>query len=215
MPTPVAFPLSDSQIKCLQNGAIMIFPTETIYGIGCSAWCEESLWKIFEIKGRAADTPPPILIYDTQQLSTLVAYISRPASLLMEKYWPGALTLILPSHPDLPASLSGFSADLKIRTVGIRQTAHPISRALCRQIDAPLIATSANFSGATGRAAAPESLDDIPEDFQDQAGMIVDGGVLRGVPSTIVDCTSNPPRVLRAGAVFISDEELRNLSERK
>ena len=209
MTTPTAIPISDDQIKRLQLGAVIIFPTETIYGIGCSAWCDEALQRIYKIKGRAAEIPPPILIHDGQQLSTLVAYVPTAAAVLMEKYWPGALTLIFPAHPDLPASLSGFSADKKIRTVGIRLTAHPISQTLCHEVNAPIIATSANFSGATGRAAAPESLSDIPQNFQNQVDIIVDGGVLRGEPSTVVDCTCSPPRVLRKGAISISEEELK------
>ena len=105
--------------------------------------------------------------------------------------------------------LTGLSADGKTRTVGIRQTCHPIARALCEQVCAPFIATSANYSGAIGRKAAPESLADIPLSFQDQVDIIVDGGVLSGVPSTVVDCVSNPPRVLRKGAISLSASELQ------
>lgn len=208
-----SFSLTSHQIEALTTGSIAIFPTETIYGIGCSAWSEQSLQRIFQIKGRAPDQPPPILIDDRRQLSTLVAEVSPLAANLMEKYWPGSMTLILPAHPDLAASLSGFSADGKIKTVGVRQTDHLIAREICRQIGAPFIATSANFSGATGRAAAPHLLDDIPEDFRRQVDIIIDGGVLRGTPSTIVDCVGIPPRVIRLGAVELSDEELLILRE--
>ena len=201
--------LSGVDIERLKNGAITIFPTETIYGIGCSALCDESVARIFQIKGRAPEQPPPILIYNQQQLSTLAAHISPLAFYLIDKYWPGALTLILPSQPELSPLLTGLSTDGKTRTVGIRQTCHPIAQTLCEQIGAPFIATSANYSGAIGQEAAPESLADIPLSFKDQADIIVDGGVLRGVPSTVVDCVSEPPRVLRKGAISLSDSELQ------
>lgn len=213
MHTPDTFTLSDGQIESLQNGAVAIFPTETIYGIGCSAWCDDALLRIFQIKGRAPDQPPPILIHDREQLSTLAARISPLALFLMEHYWPGALTLILPASNELSPLLCGLAANGTTHTVGIRLTNHPISRVLCEQIGVPLIATSANFSGAIGRAAAPQSLADIPDSFKAQVDVIVDGGVLRGVPSTVVDCASIPPRVVRAGAVAISDDDLQTFHQ--
>lgn len=202
------FDSSQEQTERLKNGAVMIFPTETIYGIGCNVMCEDSVLRVFKIKGRALTQPPPILIHDAEQLSLLATDISPLARSLMEKYWPGSLTLILPARPELSPLLSGLSPDGKTRTVGIRRTSHSVARALCELIGAPIIATSANFNGATGRAAAPQSLDDIPASFKDQVDIIVDGGMLGGTPSTIVDCVSNPPRILRAGAVTLSDFDL-------
>lgn len=213
MPPLDTFRLSAEEANRLHNGAVVIFPTETIYGVGCSVLCESSVLRVFRIKGRAPNQPPPILIHDERQLNTLADGVSPLASFLMAQYWPGALTLILPAHPELSPLLSGFCPDGTTRTVGVRRTDHPVARGLCEQINAPLIATSANYSGAVGRASAPQSLADIPASFKDQVDIIVDGGVLQGTPSTIIDCVSIPPRVVRTGAVSISDAELQNLSQ--
>jgi len=201
------FALSQKQINALQNGSVAIFPTETIYGIGCSALCEKSLARVFEIKGRAPDQPPPVLIFDSAQLNFLVSEISPFAKHLISQHWPGALTLILPARQEISSLLCGFSPDANTRTVGVRCTAHPIARALCQTIGAPLIATSANASGARGREAAPQSLEDIAPAFKQQVDMIFDGGAVAGTPSTVVDCVSIPPRIVRLGAVPIEELE--------
>src|SRR5687768_14716683 len=115
MPTSIpptsSFALSEMQIHSLQKGAVAIFPTETIYGIGCSALCDESIARVFEIKGRAPDQPPPILIFDPKQLEFLVSEISPLAKRLMSQYWPGSLTLILPARREIFDVLCGFSPD--------------------------------------------------------------------------------------------------------
>jgi len=203
-PTPV-LDVSKKQLHALRNGAVMIYPTETIYGIGCSGLCEESIARIFEIKGRAPDQPPPVLIFDSKHLEFLVAEISPLANRLISQHWPGALTLILPARPEVSDLLCGFSQVANLRTIAVRRTSHPIARALCEKINAPLIATSANYSGAKNRAAAPQSLNDIPQDFKDKVDLVFDGGIVGGTPSTIVDCVANPPRVVRPGAVSIEE----------
>jgi L-threonylcarbamoyladenylate synthase len=185
---------------CIRRGEVLIFPTETIYGVGCSALQEDAVRRVFEIKGRRPDQPPPILIGNSDQLSTLVARVPREAQALMERHWPGALTLILPARDELSPLLCGWNEETNTRTVGVRLTGHALARALCER-STPLIATSANFSGASGRAAAPQTLDDIPRAFQEKVDGVIDGGRVGGVASTVVDCTGGAPRVLREGAV--------------
>jgi L-threonylcarbamoyladenylate synthase len=190
--------------RVLQRGDLLIFPTETIYGLGCLATQEDALRRLFDLKGRAPGKPPPVLVADGAQLRSLVAAIPPAAGVLMRQHWPGALTLVLPARDGLSPLLTGVATDGHTRTVGARMTSHPLARALCEIAGAPLVATSANFSGATGPAAAPRTLDEIAPELRAQVKMTLDGGVLGGAPSTVVDCTQDPPRVLRHGAVTMA-----------
>jgi L-threonylcarbamoyladenylate synthase len=111
----------------------------------------------------------------------------------------------------LPKIICGKSTfeGKEISTIAVRMTSHPLAKILCEETGAPLVATSANFSGATGRAAAPQTLDDIPFEFLQKVDVIIDGKVGAGIASTIVDCTVSPPRVLREGAVELSESDLK------
>jgi L-threonylcarbamoyladenylate synthase len=188
-------------LSALRTGSVIIFPTETLYGIGCNIWDENAAARVFEIKGRAPDQPPPVLIANIKQLDALVTKRSPAALLLMREFWPGSLTLVLPARAELPVALCGFDEAQNMRTIAIRQTAHPLAATVCEALQAPLVATSANFSGATGQAAQPHSLADIPARLQKMADVVIDGGTVGGAPSTIVDCVSEPPRLLRVGAI--------------
>ena len=189
-------------IEIIQRGGVIIFPTETIYGLGCDATNESAVQRLLEIKGRDGENykPPPILIAGEEQLHLLVENIPEGAQDLMRKHWPGALTLVLAARENLSSLLTGTSS-----TIGVRESGHPIARALCEQSGVPLIATSANFSGAIGRAAMPQWLDDIPQELKNLVDTVIDGGLLGGAPSTVVDCTTMPFRVLRQGAIAMAN----------
>lgn len=201
--------LPPDALSALRPDSVLIFPTETLYGIGCSAWRENAIARVFKIKGRAPDQPPPVLIADEDQLRLLAETVSPTAQLLMNAFWPGSLTLILPARREIPGALCGVNPERNIRTIGVRQTAHPVAATLCAALNAPLVATSANFTGAVGRAAQPQKLDDIPITLRQMVDVVVDGGAVGGAPSTIVDCLCHPPRVLRAGA--IATKELQKI----
>lgn len=186
-------------IAIIRRGGILIYPTETLYGLGCDATNEAALRRLFEVKGRALTQPPPVLIAGVAQLEMLVAEVPVTARELMEKHWPGALTLVLPAQNGLCPLLTAQSNGVK--TIGVRESGHIIARALCEGAGVPIVATSANFSGATGNAAAPRTLDDIPAEFKALVDLVLDDGAVGGAPSTIVDCTGEAPRVLRRGAV--------------
>lgn len=189
----------------IQRGGVIIYPTETIYGLGCDATNENAVQRLLEIKGRSGEKwkPPPVLIVDKSQLQRLVETIPEDAHELMQKYWPGALTLVLSARKNLSQLLTGEG---DYPTIGVRQTGHAIARALCEKSGVPLVATSANFSGSTGRAAMPQSLDDIPQELKDKVDFVLDGGPVGGAPSTVVDCISQPFRVLRVGALQLDDQ---------
>lgn len=197
--------LSPQILHALHADSVVIFPTETLYGIGCGIWCKNAVTRVFEIKGRAPNQPPPVLIANKKQLQTLTNDISPAATLLMEKFWPGSLTLILPARAELPAALCGFDQKQNIRTIAVRHTAHPQAAALCAALDSPIVATSANFSGEIGRAAQPKTLEDISPQLLKKADVVIDGDSVGGAPSTIVDCLSHPPRVLRPGAITLAE----------
>ncbi len=203
MPTVISSAQISDTFSQLPQDAVFIFPTETLYGIGCSIASQNAIARVFEIKGRELRQPPPVLIAERQQLNALVKNIPTSAHKLMDEYWPGSLTLILPAHDSVSDRLCGTAADGTTRTIGVRHSAHPFAVELCRVLAAPLIATSANFSGATGRAAAPQCLDDIPDKFKNMVDAVIDGGSVGGLPSTIVDCSGDIPRLLRAGAITL------------
>ncbi len=200
MPTKI----DASIIEIIRRGGLVIYPTETLYGLGCDATNEAAIARLLALKGRAESKPPPVLVADERQLARLVNQVPDVAARLMAEHWPGALTLVLPARAEVVGVLTGAAAD-GTRTVAVRQTAHPLARALCEAVGAPLVATSANLAGATGRAANPRSLDDIALALRDGVGAILDGGVVAGQPSTVIDCTVSPPRLLRAGAVHLPD----------
>ena len=198
-----SFESSQQQIvSIIENGGVLIFPTETIYGVGCTALQDEAIERALAIKGRKPDQPPPVLVVNTEQVTMLVSIIPDYAQQLIKKYWPGSLTLVLPARDEVSSLLCSEKNVGSTRAIGVRMTGHPIAHALCA-MSTPLVATSANFSGATGRAAAPQILDDSPDDFKVKVDAVVDGGVVGGSPSTVVDCTGDTPRVLRQGAVTI------------
>jgi L-threonylcarbamoyladenylate synthase len=192
-------------LSALCPDSVAVFPTETLYGIGCSIHCENAVARVFEIKGRALSQPPPVLISNSDQLRALVEKIPQAAAPLMTHFWPGSLTIIFPAHHEIHPLLCGWNETQNTRTIAVRQTSHPLAAALCDALQAPVIATSANFSGAVGRAAQPRTLMDIPEALQNLADVVINGDTVGGAPSTIVDCTCEPPRVLRMGAVTLKE----------
>jgi L-threonylcarbamoyladenylate synthase len=195
---PLATP---SEIEIIRRGGLVIFPTETLYGLGCVATNEDALRRLFEAKGRPPGQPPPVLVASDEQLSTLVAAIPPVAARLIAAHWPGPLTLVLPARAEVSPLLTGLAVDGQTRTVGVRHSAHPVAQSLCQAAGAPIVATSANRSGAVGAAANPRVLDDIPDLLRQHVEVIIDGGEVAGEPSTVVDCTCQPPRILRQGAL--------------
>ena len=202
MPSVFTSPLPANFLTQLPQEPVFIFPTETLYGIGCRVTGPDAITRVFQIKGRDLRQPPPVLIAKRPQLDALVKSIPSFAQELIDTYWPGSLTLILPARESVADCLCGTTANGQ-RTIGVRHSAHPLAVELCLALESPIIATSANFSGATGRAAAPHCLDDIPDEFKDLADAIIDGGNVKGLPSTVVDCTGDFPHILRGGAVAL------------
>lgn len=179
----------------LRAGEVVAFPTETVYGLGADAFNAEAVAKIFAAKERPADNPLIAHIADHDMLPSLVASVSPNARRLMEALWPGALTLILPKTPAVPAIVSAG-----LQTVAVRMPSHPAAQALIRAAGCPIAAPSANRSGRPSPTTAAHVL----ADMDGRIPLILDGGNSGyGVESTVLDMTGEIPTVLRPGGVTI------------
>lgn len=178
-------------VHTLQQGGILAMPTDTVYGIAALLTNAEAIERLYAVKGREHTKAIAVLIGSSQQLAQ-VAQDPTPAALrLAECFWPGALTLVVPRHPSLPANLS------QTDTVGVRMPDHALALQLLLTCG-PLAVTSANLSGQPDALTAPEVLAQLGGRIE----AILDGGSTPGaVPSTVVDTIVSPPRVLRAGPI--------------
>lgn len=176
----------------LQAGCFVIAPTDTVYGIFCDALEPDALRWVCQAKGRARGRAMPLAVDGAEGALQVASSIPESARALMERFWPGPLTLLLPALDGLPRQIVSQGR------VGVREHGHPLVRSLVRAMDGPLVATSANFTGGV----EPVSLDDVPPALQERAAFVFDQGVLpAGQPSTVVDTTVDPPRIVRHGLI--------------
>ena len=179
--------------QVILQGGVAAFPTETFYGLGADARNEEALQKIFQIKGREENKPLLLLIADRDWLSGLVRNIPPAAGRLMEKFWPGPLTLVFEASPRLSALLTGGTG-----TVGVRLSPHPVAQALIRAVGRAITATSANLSGQPSASVAAE----VFRALGNRVDAILDGGQTPGgLGSTVLDVSSPAPRIIRRGVI--------------
>ncbi|MEE8207118.1 MAG: L-threonylcarbamoyladenylate synthase [Nitrospinaceae bacterium] len=185
----------------LNSGGVIAFPTDTFYGLGANPFNPDALSKIFQIKQRPADKPLLILIHSIDQLEDLTQEVTENARKLMEHFWPGPLTLIFKAALSLPDALTAGTG-----TIGIRLQDHPFTSKLLETLGRPLTAPSANISGMGELTTAQQVENSLVEKLE----LIVDGGPAPGgKPSTVLDTTTNPPTLLREGAV--SGDKLESL----
>ena len=185
----------------LQKGEVVAFATETVYGLGADATSGEAIQKIFAAKGRPSDNPLIVHIASTQQLGQVVTAVPDYAKKLMDAFWPGPLTLVLPKSAEIsPLTTAGLS------TVGVRVPDHPLALRLLEAANIPIAAPSANVSGRPSPTKAAHVL----EDLNGKIPAILDGGDCDiGLESTVLDCTTEIPVILRPGNV--SKEQIENL----
>lgn len=177
----------------LRSGEVVAFPTETVYGLGANALSDESVEKIFLAKGRPSDNPLIVHIGERNQLPTVARHIPEKGNRLMEAFWPGPLTIILPKT-DQVASLVTAGLD----SVGVRMPDHKIALALLKEADVPIAAPSANRSGRP----SPTTANHVLTDLDGRIAGVLDGGPTGvGVESTVIDVTVDPPIILRPGGV--------------
>jgi L-threonylcarbamoyladenylate synthase len=178
----------------LRADGLVAFPTETFYGLGAAALRPAAVRRVFEVKGRPEGKPLLVLVDSVAMADQLAASISPRARELMARHWPGALTLVLPARPEIPVEVTAGSG-----TIGVRLSAHPVAHALVSALGAPVTAPSANPSDQ----APPTTAAAVVAYFGDEA-LVLDGGPTPGgEPSTVLDVTVDPPRLIRAGAVRI------------
>ena len=183
-------------IKHLNSGNILAYPTETFYGLGVCARNETALEKLSCFKQRDPKKPFPVLLPSKNSISEYAIDIPTLAKNLMDRHWPGALTLIL-KNKALPKSLENENGG-----VGFRVSSHPLTLELLQSLDQPITTTSANLSGGAAATTAQEVLDAFPKEARDDF-MVLDGGQTPGgKASTIVDC-SNPSSasLIREGVI--------------
>jgi L-threonylcarbamoyladenylate synthase len=177
--------------QIIQNGGLVAFPTETVYGLGADALNPEAVLALFEAKKRPLDNPPIVHVADSIEVYKLVQEVPKKAELLMEKFWPGPLTLVFKRSSIVPSvTVAGLD------TIAIRMPKHKVALALIKQSRLPIAAPSANLAGKP----SPTTAKHVYEDLNGRIDAILDGGATNiGVESTVVDLTVDPPTILRPG----------------
>ena len=182
-------------LEVIRSGSVVALPTDTVYGIACAVDNPGAIRQLYQIKERDALKAIPVLVGSIGQLEKLTCDFNATARSLTEHYWPGALTVIVPKHPSLPAELTLYP------TVGLRMPRYEWLLELMRSCG-PLAATSANISGA----ASPASADEVLAQLDGRVELVIDGGRCEGgISSTVVDCSQTPVKVLREGGIPAAD----------
>lgn len=183
--------------EIIKNGGTVAFPTETVYGLGANCFDEEAIDKIFLAKGRPQDNPLILHVSNVEQVYTLVESVSERAKMLMERFWPGPLTLIFNKSEKVSKKVTGG-----LSTVAIRMPNHKVALSLIEESGVPIAAPSANLSGRP----SPTEASHVIEDLFGKIDMIIDGGRVNiGVESTVLDISVEIPTILRPGRVTIED----------
>lgn len=179
--------------RLLSENEVVAFPTETVYGLGGNALSKVAIDKIYKAKGRPSDNPLIVHIADISDLTDLVYELPEIAKLLMEKFWPGPLTLIFKKSENVPDEVTGG-----LSTVAIRMPSHKVARELIRLSGVPVAAPSANISGKP----SPTSFEHVINDLSGKVSAIVCGDVSSvGLESTVLDISGDTPMILRPGGV--------------
>ncbi len=191
----------DQAAEILRSGGLVAFPTETVYGLGANALDETAVEAIYRAKGRPSDNPLIVHIADTAAVKDLADNTPQTAQALMDTFWPGPLTLIMPRSSLVPDIVTAG-----LDTVAVRMPSHPIASALIKKAGVPVAAPSANSSGKPSPTLAKH----VIEDLMGKVDVIIDGGNAEvGVESTVLDITVTPPVILRPGGVTL--EQLQSV----
>lgn len=190
---PVSSESLEEAGRLIREGELVGMPTETVYGLGANALDETAVRKIFAAKGRPADNPLIVHVSCLAEIAPLVREIPESAKRLMEAFWPGPMTLILPKSDAIPSVVSAG-----LDTVGIRLPRSEAARALIRAAGRPIAAPSANRSGKP----SPTTAQHVYEDMTGRIPLILDGGASEvGVESSVIDATGEVPVILRPGGI--------------
>jgi len=189
-------------VEVIKNGGLVIFPTDTVYGIGANAFLSEAVKKIYQVKGRTFKKPLILLLENQGQVYPLVSEISEEAKKIIKKYWPGPLSLIFKASP-LGTILTGG-----LKTIALRIPDNKIALSMIKTAGVPLATTSANLAGKKSPIRARETV----KDFKNKVDLIVDAGVTKyQVESTILDLSVYPYQIIREG--YIKKYEILNTKQ--
>jgi tRNA threonylcarbamoyl adenosine modification protein (Sua5/YciO/YrdC/YwlC family) len=181
-----------SAARTVRTGRLVVLPTDTVYGLGCDAFSAAAVRGLLAAKNRGPDMPVPVLVGSWSTIDGLVLGVPKAARDLIEAFWPGGLSIVLPHAPSLSWDLGSTKG-----TVMLRMPLHPVALELLRDVG-PMAVSSANVSGRPPATTAAEAVGQLG----DRVGVYLDGGPSgEPVASTIVDLTGDTPRVLREGAV--------------
>ncbi len=189
--------------KFVKNGGIVAFPTETVYGLGASIFDEKAIEKIFFAKQRPNDNPLIAHVANLNQINLLASEINQTAKKFIDAFFPSALTLVLPKRAKVP-----LIATANLQTIGVRMPKHKLAQEFLQACKVPIVAPSANLSGKP----SPTNWQAVFEDLNGRIDCILQGETTEiGLESTVVDCTTETPIVLRTGAITL--EQLRQVVE--
>lgn len=186
-------------VKLILADKVVAFPTETVYGLGANVFSENAVKKIFEAKNRPADNPLIVHIASREMLTDLVNTIPQNVYALIDKFWPGPLTILFEKSSKVPSIVTAG-----LSTIAIRYPSHPVAQALIETAKVPIAAPSANASGRP----SPTTAEHVYMDLKGRIPLIIDAGPTQvGVESTVIDVNRDPPLILRPGGVTL--EQLR------
>lgn len=181
--------------EIIRSDGVIVYPTETVYGLGANAFSISAVRKVFEIKGRSEKQPVSIMVSSVPQALELCRTVNRQAVKLMQEFWPGPLTLVLQASEHLPEHLRTDDS-----TVGIRFPKHETCNKLVEMLGSPVTCTSANISGEPAAA----SVAGLSAALRSRVNFVLDGGICSGSPSTVVAVTRERPVILREGSITAS-----------
>lgn len=181
-------------IEILKEGGIVVFPTDTAFGVGCRIDDEKAVARLLKLKRRPKNQAVPVLVDSIEMAQKYLQPISEEALNLMKKYWPGALTIVLPCKTKLiPNSVRGGG-----QTLGVRWPSHAVIQELIKGVGVPILGPSANFHGKE----TPYKFSDLDPEFLKEVDFVIKEGKSRwGEPSTVIDCSHKPWKVIRRGAI--------------
>jgi len=185
--------------EILRGGGLVAYPTETVYGLAASAFVVDTVARVFDAKQRPFSQPLPVQIASLEDVETLARSVSPEAKRLIAEFFPGPLTLVFWRLPSVSLTVTGGT-----NTIGLRMPDHPIALGVLRAFGAPLVCPSANLTGRR----APMSAADVLEDLDGVIDLVLDGGqTIDRTPSTVLDVTQVPAKILREGKITRSQLE--------
>lgn len=185
--------------ETIASGGIVAYPTETTYGLAIDPFNKEALDRLFSLKGRSDKNPISLIVSDAQVVERLAEDIPRVAKRLMERFWPGPLTIVFKAASTIPEAITAGTGK-----IGLRVSSSSVASKLARDAGGVITATSANPSGEDAAMTAKE----VDEYFGENIDVIIDGGTLRETtPSTVVDITTGKIIIIRQGAIPTKDLE--------